>query len=431
MPHRSRARASALALLLLTVSLATPLRAADAPKAEGTKPPAANFAGTWETTYGLMQLEQKADAVTGFYGPPEQRNAITGTVKDGKLTFTYVEPNAIGEGSFELAPDGKSFAGKWRQNRFGPDWHSWQGKRAVKPAETEKDFAGLWATRFGKMRLRQTGGTVHGVYAFAGGSTVKGTLDPKDKKTVRFTYTEPTGETGEGAFTLSDDAKSFTGSWKDDAGNGGKDWTGARIPREPGKTWLVVLEAPWEGGLADAEYSFGDMLRAFFSRTPQVKVRHRFFHDEADLRRWCAELAYLAEPVVLHISSHGTEKGITVGRDVINGKTLADCLKHAGDIKLLHLGTCLAMDGSLPKDLCTALAPAGHHFPVSGYSKVADWGGSAVVDFTYLELIFSRGQTPSEAVKQVREMVSFAGDRAGSGNAASIAPSGLVIYEPD
>lgn len=33
----------------------------------------------------------------------------------GRFTFTYREPDADGEGWFELAPDGKTFESKWHE----------------------------------------------------------------------------------------------------------------------------------------------------------------------------------------------------------------------------------------------------------------------------------------------------------------------------
>jgi hypothetical protein len=151
----------------------------------------------------------------------------------------------------------------------------------------------------------------------------------------------------------------------------------------------VVLEANWERDLEQEEYSFGVMLRTFFARTPHVKVRHRFFGDEVEFRRWCAELPYLAEPVVLHVSSHGTTEGVTCGGKTINAKALAECVKDIGDLRLLHFGACMVAGGDVPKQMHEALGPAAT-FPISGYKNVADWGGSAVIDFTFLDLMFSK-----------------------------------------
>jgi hypothetical protein len=37
-----------------------------------------------------------------------------------------------------------------------------------------------------------------------------------------------------------------------------------------------------------------------------------------------------------------------------------------------------------------------------------DWAGSALVDFTYLDLVLGRDVAPEQAVRLVREMLGFA-----------------------
>lgn len=171
------------------------------------------------------------------------------------------------------------------------------------------------------------------------------------------------------------------------------------------------------------------MLRTYFARVPAVKVRHRFFGDEVEFRRWCAELTYLAEPVVLHISSHGEKDGIHCrSGGVIGAKTIAECLKDIGDLRLLHFGTCLVAGGDIPAQIHKELGPTAARFPISGYANAADWGGSAVIDFTYLDLILARGMTPQAALAQTKRMLTFAGDRHVEGDA--IGPAGLVMSEP-
>ena len=391
-----------------------------------TRPAAAvestGFAGEWDTTFGLMRLTRSGDAVDGTYQMGGTTCTIRGRLSGSQLRFTYKEPGAAGEGEFELAADGNSFAGKWRQ-QGDEDWQQWSGRRRGTPEVARGPFDGLWNTSFGRMRLTQTGDAVRGAYSMAGGSSVEGKADGRS---LTFKYDQPDGEKGEGTFELAPDGQSFTGTWKGAKGvarAGGK-WTGSRIKPEPGKVWLVVLEHPWEHELAQNEYSFGLMLRTFFARTPHVQVRHKFFHDEADFRRWCAEIPYLAEPVVLHVSSHGTQKGVSVGRGgTIGADVLALCLKDAGNIKLLHFGTCLICSGDVP----TKLHEAGCAFPISGYARPADWGGSAVIDFTYLDLIFSKNLSPAAAARETKKMLSFANEKA---NGDAIAPAGLVFIEP-
>lgn len=381
------------------------------------------FTGDWQTTYGPMTLVLKDARIEGSYGPEKGRATISGSLEGKKFTFTYQEPAAAGEGWFELAADGNSFKGEWRENG-SKVWAPWIGKRKT-PAIQPDSFTGLWKTTFGRMRLTQTGNDVKGGYDFGGTATVTGTVEGK---TLKFTYEQSDGEKGEGTFTLAADSRSFDGTWKgakEGADAGGK-WSGTRVVPVPGRIWLVVLEAHWEHSLEDEEYSFGVMLRTFFSRVPSVKVRHRFFGNEAEFVRWCSELQYLAEPVVLHISSHGTAEGITCGGKPIGAKTISDCLKNIGDLRLLHFGTCLVAGGPIPGEIHKALGERAT-FPISGYKNTADWGGSAVVDFTFLDLMFSKGMTPQDAIAQTRKMLTFAGDgKAGD----AVAPCGLVVIEP-
>jgi hypothetical protein len=390
--------------------------------------PAPNFAGEWRTTFGVMTLTQSADAIHGEYsGPPH--GTLSGKLEGRRFTFTYAEPDAAGEGWFDLASDGQAFKGRWRENG-ATQWSDWEGRLIASPTS----FTGLWKTTYGRMRLRQSGDKVRGIYDYNGVARLAGTV--KDGK-LQFHYEQSDGEAGEGTFELAPDGSGFAGPWRaakrgNNGGAASGEWSGQRLRPKPGITWLIVLEANWEHDLAEPEYSFGLMLRTFFARVPSVQVRHRFFGDEADFRRWCAEVVFLAEPVVLHISSHGSHDGVICG----NGKplgadVLADCLKDMGDLRLVHFGTCLLAGGEIPRKIHRAMREEGvaaADFPISGYVNAADWGGSAIVDFTYLELVLSRGMNPVEAVRQTKRMLTFARESAEPNDA--IAPAGLVVFEP-
>jgi len=115
-----------------------------------------------------------------------------------------------------------------------------------------------------------------------------------------------------------------------------REWTRTRNQRQRGLKWLVVVEARWEASLADREYAFGDMLKAFFNRSSSIEVRRRFFHDENDLRRWVRETAFLAEPVVLCIATHGNTKSIEVSGQTIPPETIAESIKCSDTVQLLH-----------------------------------------------------------------------------------------------
>src|SRR5207248_5553803 len=128
-------------------------------------------------------------------------------------------------------------------------------------------------------------------------------------------------------------------------------------------------------------------------------------------------------PVVLHISSHGSAEGIMVGGETIAAKALADCVRDVPTLRLLHFGACSVAGGDVPKQIYKELGPSAR-FPISGYKRTADWAGSAVIDFTYLELVLARGTPPPQAAEQTLKMLSFARD---AGEAEGpIAPAGFV-----
>jgi len=268
-----------------------------------------------------------------------------GTLDGLKLTLTYEETGITGEGSFTLAPDGLSFAGQWRE-RGTLQWQPWSGRRITAEAsETTGDFSGVWRTSFGLMRLIQKGTAVTGCYTFGGQSEITGTTKAG---VLQFSYTEPTGDKGTAEFKLAEDGATFIGTWKVTNRKQGGAWEGTRVKPMAGRTWLVVLEAHWESSLQQPEYSYGDMLRQFFTRVPGVAVRHRYFDGRDDFSKWCAELPYLNEPAVFYVSSHGTEAGITVGTQVLSGEFIGGQLRYAPEVKLVHLGACLAISGPVP-----------------------------------------------------------------------------------
>jgi hypothetical protein len=84
------------------------------------------FAGTWETTYGVLILTQDGKKVRGSYYNGQA--SLEGTVEKGRLTFTFVETIGKGDGEFVLSADGKSFTGKWRWENQNT-WHGWDGSR--------------------------------------------------------------------------------------------------------------------------------------------------------------------------------------------------------------------------------------------------------------------------------------------------------------
>lgn len=299
-------------------------------------------------------------------------------------------------------------------------------------------FEGLWDTTYGKMRLAVTGAAVRGTYSWAGVSRIHGQLVEGDPGRLSFRYDQPDGEKGSGSYRLSSDGQTFHGEWTTDKGNGGA-WSGTRVAPVPGRTWLIVLESHWEGSLSDAEYSYGAMLRSFFSRLPHVQVRHRFVNDVDDLRRFCGEVQWIAEPVVLYLSSHGSPAGMFVGSSSVGADVLAACVADLGNLRLLHFGACAVMKGDVPRQIAQSL-PRERRFPISGFTETVDWAGSAIVDFTYMDLVLERGLSPPAAVHETRRMLSFArGPREPTlsqalewltESPAALPATGLTLFDP-
>ena len=379
------------------------------------------FAGTWDTSFGRMHLQQDKHEVKGFYVLASHLAKIEGKLEKSRWTFRFREPNSQGEGHFELADDGQSFAGKWRP-KGTVDWQPWTGRRIEPPAKVES-FDGVWNTSLGKLRLTTSKDTARGCYAFPAGATLDGKLAGG---TFNFNYHEPDAE-GEGRFVLSADGRAFHGQWRPKGAETWLDWFGHRAEPVPGRAWLVVLEANWEHDLAEPEYSFGSMLRAFFARSPRVQVRHRFVNDSDDLARACQEIAYLTEPVLLVVASHGTGQGVSIGPDTVGAESFAEALRYAPKLKLLHFSSCSVMQDKLAETLQAECEPE-RRFPISGYTQSVDWAASAVIEFLYFDMILSRGMRPSQAADQVKLLLPFSSEKQLDG--AAIPPAGFRVLLP-
>ena len=220
----------------------------------------------------------------------------------------------------------------------------------------------------------------------------------------------------------------ISGQWRPDGAKSWQVWEGARDIPKPGVVWLMILEANWERAIDEPQYAFADMLEEFFTMAlaRHVQVRKRAFHDETDLRRFCGKVKYLAEPVVLLISSHGTEKGISASGDTIGPDVLADTLSGASNLKLLHLSGCAMMSGDFPKQVHQRVKDAT--FPISGYKTTVAWDASALGDFTYLSMLLIRKMDPARAVKQAKLVSPYLGDKRIRG--AAFKPLGLSLVLP-
>jgi hypothetical protein len=372
-----------------------------------------DFSGKWQTTFGLMDLVQDKAHVRGAYHYRGAPCPIEGKVEGGRLVFHYQEPDVGGEGWFELTRRGRAFTGQFRPEGTSP-WAQWEGERV--------GFDGLWNTTFGLLRLHEDGDTVRGFYEV--GATIEG---QRQGNRLTFDYREPRTH-GQGVFELADDGLSFQGEWKPHDVGAFSPWMGLRVRPRPDLVWLVVLEAPWQRFLSDQEYAFGHMLREFFARHAHVQMRHRFFSNEASLRRCCRDLLYIAEPVVLLLATHALPEGIHVGGELIPVEALAEILGQVGNLRLLHFSACLIMNNPEVVQRWQAFSQQAG-FPVSGYSTSVDWGASAIIEFTYLELMLTQGLAPAEAAEQLVKLLPFAGTQEVPGGV--FAPAGFRLVKPE
>ncbi|MFA6029368.1 MAG: hypothetical protein WC969_05920 [Elusimicrobiota bacterium] len=357
-----------------------------------------SFEGEWSTSYGDMTLHESSASVRGSYTMGGAACAIEGRRAADELIFAYQEPDASGQGRFRLSADGESFEGE-RLPRGGSAWNPWKGRRRVRAGDAV-GFEGLWQTDFGRLRLSRSGERVLGYYSFSGGSLEGRVRDGA----LRFRYSDQ--KKGEGEFRLSEDGSALRGRWRADGAAKWSDWNGTRVEPAAGRRWLVVLESRWESDLSEREYSYGDMLKVFFTRTPAVQVRHRFYTDKASLAKWVREASLLAEPVVLYFSAHGSEEGLHTDSGPADADALTEPLRVGTNIELVHFGACEVMKGKVPAELQRRLA-SGPRFPISGFAQTVDWAASAVADFMYLDLILSRGLPPAKAAAELERLMPF------------------------
>ncbi len=225
---------------------------------------------------------------------------------------------------------------------------------------------------------------------------------------------------------LSNNGMNITGFYRV-KGEESKPFFGTRLVPLPGKVWLMVMEARWETSLEDREYAFGDILKAFFDRTPNVEVRRRPFSDARSLKRWLEEITFIPEPVVVTIAAHGEKEGLWVDGANIPASVVADGLKYAASLKALHFSSCLVMKGKFGQEIFKQLSANGIKAPVSGYKNSIDWAASALFEMNYFDLILSRGMGAAEASKTALVMFPVVGDR--QLKDVPVAPGGFsVIY---
>lgn len=182
----------------------------------------------------------------------------------------------------------------------------------------------------------------------------------------------------------------------------------------PSRTWLVVLESPWQTKLSEPEYSFGAMLAAIFGNASGVGVRHRYFTDETSFHRSCEEAGRLPGDVILAVAAHGDTDGIQARDGTIAPEGIAAALEQVPNLRLVHFSSCTIMSGRTPELVNEILLEAGctRFEGVSGYARPVDWMGSALCEFTYFELLLARGLSAADAARVLPTLFPLAGGKA-------------------
>jgi len=100
----------------------TARKAAAAPSGKKT------WAGTWDTTWGKMVLNQSGSSVTGTYAFKDGR--IEAQAVGNKIIGNWYQSNGSGQIEFEMINGGANFLGKWKYaNNASWSGNAWSGKR--------------------------------------------------------------------------------------------------------------------------------------------------------------------------------------------------------------------------------------------------------------------------------------------------------------
>lgn len=88
-----------------------------------------NFTGIWNTNWGVLEIIQEGNAVTGNYGG-NNPGTIKGTANGKRLDYQWIGENGeSGFGYFELAEDGNSISGEWGAGNDNSGGGIWSGTR--------------------------------------------------------------------------------------------------------------------------------------------------------------------------------------------------------------------------------------------------------------------------------------------------------------
>ncbi len=171
-----------------------------------------DVAGSWWTSFGMVELKVGKDGITGTYGTAGQYR-MEGTIA-GKTLKMRLHEDGPAEGQATLVCDesGTVFQGtyEWPNGNRG----EWNGVRQDKKGEDgpPTSFAGTWLTGRGPCEFVQNGAKVEGKYPFRGPVQVTG--DVKGRR-LTLTWRGPTF-TGSGWIEMAKDRKSWAGVTKTD-----------------------------------------------------------------------------------------------------------------------------------------------------------------------------------------------------------------------
>lgn len=150
------------------------------------------WTGTWKTSFGVVQLIQNGNRVSGLYG---QLGVIEGLINENELEARFTKRGKVGRLLFVQIEAGQ-FKGSWFWETGDFDEaFTWNGKRVSEEVQTSSQdgnpLTGEWETSFGKVHLVQDDKKVYGLYSNVG--VIEGELTQINCLEGRFTNASQTG----------------------------------------------------------------------------------------------------------------------------------------------------------------------------------------------------------------------------------------------
>lgn len=189
----------------------------------------AGWAGTWICGVNTLILNQNGDLVQGTYEKPEDNLNLTleGNVTENGtvLSGTWLDSATF---RFILSEDGKFFNGTYEsKNKMANEGYSdnfWNATLALNETDSENPWTGSWDTGMNTFtNLTQEGNKVTGTYITPGSASLilEGTVSD-DGSELSGSYTN----SGLYVFTLSEDGKTFNGTWGYGSDDSSLQWNG-------------------------------------------------------------------------------------------------------------------------------------------------------------------------------------------------------------